>query len=149
MRQSFCLLIGLFSFCYINAHPSWGIVVDQKGNIIFSDLEHIWQITPDGKLEKRVANRHTHELYLDAEGKLWGTDSEYLSATDEWRNQLWYQQGAELKEAIPWVKGFEEFGGSNFVVQSDGTIIFPYQNQLYQRSLNGETSLYTDFKFGN
>lgn len=148
MRQSLSFFLLIFSFYCVDAHPSWGIVVDQKGNIIFSDLEHVWQITPDGKLEKRLSGRHTHELYLDAEGILWGTDSEYLSATDEWRNQLWYQQGTELKEAIPWVKGFEEFGGSNFVVQPGGRMVFPYQNQLYQRSHTGETRLYASFKYG-
>ena len=54
------------------AHPGIGIVKDSKGNIYYTDLENVWKISLDGNKSKVVSNVHTHELYMDERGNLYG-----------------------------------------------------------------------------
>lgn len=64
------------------AHPSWGIVVDRRDQVYFSDLETIWKIDAAGRLTVLRAGdpgrRHTHELAGDEGGNLYGLDDSYV-----------------------------------------------------------------------
>src|SRR5271169_4823810 len=53
------------------AHPSSGIVVDQKGQVFFQDIVGgvIWKIDEQGKLTKYSDVKGGHWLALDADGK--------------------------------------------------------------------------------
>jgi hypothetical protein len=63
----FFLLIPFASI----AHPGIGIVADSKGNIYYTDLQHVWKIT-NGERTIAVRNVHTHELYIDWNDNLYG-----------------------------------------------------------------------------
>lgn len=65
------------------AHPGTGIVEDAKGNIFYTDLKQVWKIAPDGHKTVVVPNVHTHELFMDAQGNLFG---EHLWFNGETRN---------------------------------------------------------------
>ena len=54
------------------AHPGWGIVVDSKGNVFYTDLAQVWKVEPSGRRSVAVPRVHTHELYLDAHDHLFG-----------------------------------------------------------------------------
>lgn len=55
------------------AHPGVGIVQDSQGNIYYSDLTQVWQVSSDGKSKRVVVSDvHTHELYLDDQNCLYG-----------------------------------------------------------------------------
>ena len=56
MRR-FILSIGilLFGVLTLQAHPGIGIVQDTQGNIFYTDLVHVWKISPDG--ERNIAVR--------------------------------------------------------------------------------------------
>lgn len=73
------------------AHPPRGIAVAEDGRVYFSDLERIWSIAPNGRMMviRRSVGAHTHELFLDAGGHLFGEDSFYDPATRRYRAALW------------------------------------------------------------
>ncbi|MEJ7829184.1 MAG: SMP-30/gluconolactonase/LRE family protein [Segetibacter sp.] len=77
--------------CFLNntvlAHEGWGIVVDQQGQIYFSDIptNTIWKISPDGTLET-VIRKHSHALVLRENGSIYGTQEHHASAVGSvWR----------------------------------------------------------------
>lgn len=73
-----------------NAHPGTGLVIDSKGNIFYTDLEHVWKISPDGIKTTAVKNVHTHHLYMDLNDNLFGQHSIYSGeATNKWYYYLW------------------------------------------------------------
>ncbi len=73
-----------------HAHPLAGIVRDRAGNVYYSDLERVWQLSPAGKKRVVVSGVHTHELWLDAAGNLYGEHLWYEGEkTDKWRHYVW------------------------------------------------------------
>ena len=92
--RSFTLgVLTLFAQCLfcaesVRAHEGWGIVVDRKGQIYFSDIptNTIWRITREGKLEAFLSNRHSHALVLDEDGSIYGTQEHHAAAIGSvWR----------------------------------------------------------------
>lgn len=74
------------------AHPAWGIVVDRRGEVYFSDLETVWKIDAQGKLtvfRAGVSGRHIHELAIDDDGNLYGQDYSYAPETQRYINAIW------------------------------------------------------------
>ncbi len=73
-----------------SAHPGVGIVMDARGTVYYTDLTHVWRIASDGTRAIAVQNVHTHELWLDAEGNLYGEHLWYEGeATDRWGHYVW------------------------------------------------------------
>ena len=84
------------------AHPGWGIVVDRRGQIYFTDLKQIWRIDAQGQLTRFITHKHTHELFLDENGNLWGEHLTYDAATDRWWVSVWKAApDATLTDFIP------------------------------------------------
>lgn len=74
----------------LEAHPGVGIVMDGRGNVFFTDLKQVWKIAPDGHKTVAVPNVHTHELYLDARGNLYGEHLWYEGkSTNKWGHRVW------------------------------------------------------------
>lgn len=74
------------------AHPSWGIVVDNQGQVYVSDLETIWKIDAQGRrsvFRQRIGGRHTHELTIDEAGNLYGEDLSYEPSTQRYTSAIW------------------------------------------------------------
>lgn len=96
-RALLITITAIISMCVLladnlSAHPAWGIVVDRKNQIYFSDIETIWKIDVQGKLtvfRAGVSGRHTHELNIDEAGNLYGEDVTYEPPTQRWRVALW------------------------------------------------------------
>src|SRR5215831_15591660 len=57
---------------YTWAHPAIGVVMDATGAVYYTDTAQVWRIGPDGAKSIVVPNVHTHELWLDHEGNLFG-----------------------------------------------------------------------------
>src|SRR5687768_15883654 len=73
-------------------HPGVGIVRDRQGNVFYTDLTHVWRITPAGRKSIVVRDVHTHELAIDSLGNVYGEDSRYLGSgegDDRWRTRIW------------------------------------------------------------
>lgn len=72
------------------AHPAVGIVVERTGTVFYSDTVHVWTIRPDGTKAIVVRDVHTHELWLDADGVLYGEHLWYEGdATGRWGHRVW------------------------------------------------------------
>lgn len=101
------LLSGITS---VRAHPGIGIVIDSRGIIYYTDLKHVWKITPDGTKSIAVRNVHTHELAIDREDNLYGEHLWYKGErTDKWGHRIW-KLGAdgELTVIVPSREGFRD-----------------------------------------
>lgn len=91
------MLRALLAACLVvagpaaSAHPPRGLAITPEGQVYFSDLERIWAIRPDGRLVvlRGAADRHTHELFLDPAGNLFGEDSFYEPSTGAYRAGIW------------------------------------------------------------
>lgn len=80
----------LVCFSQIYAHPGVGIVQDSRGNIFYTDLIHVWKISPAGHKQIAVRNVHTHELALDQQDNLYGEDLQYEGeALNRWHHRIW------------------------------------------------------------
>ncbi|MCP9495788.1 MAG: hypothetical protein MSG64_15175 [Pyrinomonadaceae bacterium MAG19_C2-C3] len=75
----------------VQAHPTWGIAVDRRGQVYFSDLVTIWKIDAQGKLSvfRAGGDRHTHDLNIDEAGNLYGADNSYEPATQRFFSAVW------------------------------------------------------------
>lgn len=101
-----------------DAHPGIGIVRDSRGNVFYTDLVHVWKISPDrttgsrsgrpGRPQIVVRNVHTHELALDAQDNLYGEHLWYEGeATNKWGHYVWQlTPGGQLTKVIPNTEGF-------------------------------------------
>lgn len=86
------ILLALFGASAAPAHPPYGLVADDRGNLYFSDLEAVWRLAPDGRLHRfRPASEghHVHELALGPDGSIEGTVNSYDAATETFAGGLW------------------------------------------------------------
>ena len=74
---------------FLSAHPSTGIALDSKGNVYFSDLEHIWKHSASGTTQVFVKNVHSHHFKLSPGGQLVGEHSEIDSVTGAFIRRFW------------------------------------------------------------
>jgi len=91
------------------AHPSSGIVVNQRGAVFFADERRniIFRIDSDGRLSRWITGKHCHELFLDADGNLYGEHLEYLSEKAGWRSSIWRRNNdGEVKDVYGPAAGF-------------------------------------------
>lgn len=90
------------------AHPAVGIVVDRTGTVFYSDTVHVWTIRPDGTKAIVVRGVHTHELWLDADGLLYGEHLWYEGdATGRWGHRVWKRaRDGVVSDVIPARPGF-------------------------------------------
>ncbi|WP_445382996.1 hypothetical protein [Robiginitalea sp. IMCC43444] len=152
-------MFKLFAFflCFIcslttlEAHPGIGIVMDSKGNVFYTDLNHVWKISKNGKQSIAVRNIHTHELYIDPEDNLYGEHEWYEGeATDKWGNYVWrLSNDGVFEKTIPDVEGFLDNNtlvrdlenNTYWVEKSDG------HDVLIKQTLSGQNCYVTDEKF--
>lgn len=97
----FIACLFLFSSSVVVADPGVGIVMDSKGNLFYTDLKQVWMIKPDGSKVIAVANVHTHELYIDAEDRLYGEHLWYNGEQQNtWGHYVWRRQANGVIERI-------------------------------------------------
>src|SRR5688572_20858976 len=147
---SACFLIPCLSW----AHPGVGIVQDSKGNVFYTDLEQVWQITPEGKKRIAVKNVHTHELYLDAQDNLFGEDVRYEGEkTDKYHHRIWKRSpNGNVTELLGERPGFRDDMG--FVRDKQGNQYWISYNQkplaIRKRNAQGKiTTIVTDKPLGH
>jgi ribosomal protein L32E len=115
------LLIGALT----HAHPGVGIVMDSKGNVYYTDLKHVWMISPDGKKSIVVRNVHTHELMVDADDNLYGEHLWYEGdATGKWGHRVWRRSpDGTVADIIPARRGFlHDYNDFHFVRDRSGNM---------------------------
>jgi hypothetical protein len=103
------LSIFILSLCPAAfGHPGIGIVMDKQGVIYYTDLSRVWRLEPDGSRRVAVPGVHTHELYLDEMGYLYGEHLWYEGeATNRWGHYVWrLSPEGRLDTVIPPSEGF-------------------------------------------
>lgn len=75
----------------IKAHPTWGICVNADGEIYFADTGHerVWKINQRGALFTLIKNKHSHGLWLDQAGNLFGEHVAWDAAAGQWSHSHW------------------------------------------------------------
>lgn len=146
----------LLTLCLLStgalAHPGVGIVVDVLGNVFYTDLEHIWKQDPDGRKSIAVRDVHTHELYLDATGRLYGEHVWYEGdATGKWGHYVWcLHPDGRLEKVIPNTEGFRR--DYSFVRDPRGTMYWMEDVKGHQeircRATTGKTRTLATGHFG-
>lgn len=107
----------------LDAHPAIGIFANSSGAIFYSDNVHVWRIDAGGTRSVAVADVHTHELWLDADGNLYGEHLWYEGErTNRWGHRVWRRSpGGRVEDVISARAGFrEDYGDFSFVRSSDG-----------------------------
>lgn len=85
-------------------HPAWGIVVDDQGRILFSDvgMNAIWMIEVDGKLKRLASSVHSHELWAEPAGDLlYGVHAYWIESQQRPGSFTWRMRPGQSKERIP------------------------------------------------
>ncbi|MEM9674833.1 MAG: hypothetical protein AAF992_19725 [Bacteroidota bacterium] len=114
----------------LTAHPGIGIVMDSQGTVYYTDLTHVWKVSPDGSHTIAVSDVHTHQLYLDQEDNLYGEHVWYEGeATDIWGHYIWrLNHDGELEHTIPPTEGFP----------LNNTLVRDHDNNEYWPKKSGE-----------
>lgn len=109
------------------SHPGIGIVIDRRGNLFYTDLDHVWKISPDGLKSIAVRGVHTHELYIDSADNLYGEHLWYNGeAADTWGHRVWrLTANGHLSDIIPARSGFlDDYNDFHFVHNRSGTMYY-------------------------
>ena len=130
------------------AHEGWGIVVDRRGQIYFTDIptNTIWRITREGKLEAFLSNKHSHALVLGEDGSIYGTEEHHAAAAGSvWR----IAPDGSFSEVFTPIRDFP-LNLHPFIIDRDGnvystnSISFPNQSDkttLLKAKPNGEVTI--------
>jgi len=101
----------------VTAHPPVSVVMDSRGFVYYSDLQNVWRISPTGTRTIAVIGVHTHQLYLDAENRLYGEDATNDDATGQPYHRVWrLDPDGTLTDVIPRRAGYLwDYGDFGFV----------------------------------
>jgi streptogramin lyase len=111
-------VVAVLSFAgAVAAHPPVSVVMDSRGFVYYSDLENVWRISPTGTRTIAVIGVHTHQLYLDAENRLYGEDATNDDATGQPYHRVWrLDPDGTLSDVIPRRAGYLwDYGDFGFV----------------------------------
>lgn len=138
MRFAFAACVFLLAAPAL-AHPPVSVVFDSRGNVYYSDLTHVWRVSPNGTKSIVVRNVHTHELCIDADDNLYGEHLWYEGeATDEWGHYVWRRSpDGRITKVIPPRKGFLQ--NYSFVRDAYGNMYWAdrYRKEIRMRTPNG------------
>ncbi|WP_430468016.1 hypothetical protein [Winogradskyella ouciana] len=151
MKKLILLLFYFFIINSLEAHPGIGIVMDNEGNVYYTDLTHVWKISKEGKLTIAVENVHTHELYLDSNGNLYGEHEWYNGeATDTWGNYVWcLNKEGNFEKVIPDFEGFLD--NTTLIRDNEGNSYWSKKSGngevLMKQSVNGDNYKFSSHQF--
>ena len=99
--------------------------MDSQGNVYYTDLKHVWKLTPDGTKSIAIRNVHTHELYIDPQDNLYGEHLWYEGdATKKWGHRVWrLSANGTLSDIVPTRQGFlDDYDDFHFVHDRHGNM---------------------------
>lgn len=154
------LIFLLLFFCLslnIQAHPSWGIIVDENGCIYFVDVMHngdgsLWKLDPNTQqLEAVYSNFHAHQIYINK-------PNEIVAAIAKWRtgeiegeghNYLFkYDTNLRTLDTLLFTDDWDEFHGQTFAISKNlKEVYFSMNKQVKVKYIEGNTRPLTNHKF--
>jgi len=147
MHMRYGFLIALFLALPAFAHPPVSVVFDSRGNVYYSDLSQVWQVTPNGARTIVVPHVHSHELYMDAQDNLYGEHLWYEGeAIDKWGYYVWRRDaGGHITKVIPNREGFRT--DYSFVRDRAGNMYFAKENTVIRRTPAGRNEVLANSGF--
>ncbi|MEM7102710.1 MAG: hypothetical protein AAF502_06195 [Bacteroidota bacterium] len=151
-------LLFVFTILYsgfLVGHPAWGIVLSPDGHIYFTDIFHnngtLWKTDKTGnQLAVVLTQHHSHDIFMDDSGAIWGTDDDYISSTEENEIHLWkLSPKGHKKVIIPPTRAPGELGGAVFGIDASEQIYFIFDSQLFRRKADSAPELVLDHQFGH
>jgi streptogramin lyase len=118
-----------------SAHPPWGIVVDDAGNIYFTDIQHngmgtFWKFTKDRKLVALRKDFHAHNVSLDRHGNLY-------SAHGEGNHYMIRISPNGKIDTLVNTENLNKFFGGNATVSPNGQVYFGIEKYIWLYNRNG------------
>ena len=118
------LVFGLISCFYLQAHPSYGIVVDNYRNIYFADLSHngdgtVWKLSKDGKLTALFKDFHCHYIMLDKDQNLLAEVVKQVGENDYKGYVIRYKQTGNI-DTLKHIAGYVSPKGNTYRYEPDG-----------------------------
>lgn len=155
MKWILVTLVCAFSlssiFCF--SHPSWGIAVNNKGEVFFADVMHngigtLWKLDREGKVHKILTDFHAHDLQFDAGDNLWVAENRWIQGIieGEGENTLLRISPAGKIDTVLFTDDSDQFYGGTFALSPNG-VYFTLNKRIYHKKINGPTSLYLDHTF--
>ncbi len=131
------------------AHPGWGILLDREGQIYFGDVQTntVWRLDSKQRLEAIVIGKHSHSLFMDEAGNLFGEHVYYEAADQQWISNVWkLTPEGQLTDVVP--PTGRPPSGSGIFMDRDGNIYSinggaseSERVELLRRSLDGEIAV--------
>lgn len=141
-------LIVFFTFLVISrlqAHPSWGIVVDKHRNIYFADIAHngrgsVWKLTNKGILELLLSNFHAHNVSLDKDGNL-------VTAHGEGHHTMVRMLPDGSLDTLYHTENHKDFFGGNCTYSYNDEILFGISHYIWKIERHGKKRKASDHWF--
>lgn len=157
LKSLFVLLLLFYLPFNLQAHPSWGIVVDENGCIYFVDVMHngdgsLWKLDPNTKkLEVVYSNFHAHQIYINK-------PNEIVAAIAKWRtgeiegeghNYLFkYTTNTKQLDTLLFTDDWDEFHGQNFAISNSlKEVYFSMNKKVNVKYINGNTKPLINHEF--
>ncbi len=113
---SLLLLVVVFAWHDVLAHPGSGIVVDRQGNVYFVDTgSGVWKVDRTGKLT-RLSGPAYHWMAIDIDGRLANATLPYFSSDDATVTRVGSNPTLLLSSDFP------------LTVARDGSLYYPWAN---------------------
>lgn len=122
------------------AHPPHGIAVAEDGTLYYPDLTHVWALDPaTGEARIVVRNVHTHAVYLDGAGNLYGEDVD--NQGDRYWHRVWVlRTDGTLEDVLPTRDGHpSDFHDYSLSLDPDGGswLVRPREGELRHLAEDG------------
>lgn len=155
MRNLFLIL----ALCYTTttvAHPSWGIVVADDGNIYFTDVMHhtdggLCRIdTTDYHMTVIQDDMHAHALFADSRGNLWAGIDIWRTGSIEGEGHHYlvkYDIAANKLDTLLFTDDEDYFFGNNIATDPNNNVYFTIHNKVFKNDLQGNTTLAFSHEF--
>lgn len=140
MYRTFLLIVlGLFFMRSASAHPAYGIVVDARGNIYFTDIAHggmgtLWMLSTDGELRPLLSNFHAHNVDIDGAGNL------YTAHGEGDHSMLRIQRSGKIDTLLTTTKISRFFGGNCTYSPNEG-MLFGHRQRIWRAKAKGSPEL--------
>ncbi len=140
------LLFALTGALNVLAHPGYGLDVDSRGNIFFSDVHRrtVWKLGAAGNLSPFARDRWAHALCVDDQDVVWIEEEVNNTQYRVWRIA---PDGTATSVLGPIERGLD-FHGASLLADADGRLFFPHSNPPHfsnsgvrQRTAAGAVSL--------
>lgn len=127
----------------IFAHPGWGIELDSKGNLFFTDIVNktIWKLDNEGKLSAFSKEKWSHQLFIDEDDNIYICNEEYKIGNG-WNSLIKISPDGDESYIILPTKHGIEFGGNLIAIDDSENVYYEYNNSVYKQNSDGKYSLF-------